>query len=191
MTGLWCVAQHPECSFRRTAHRSGFREPGLLSIARAFGFQSERVKSAGEFRATFASAVKSRVPWMVVVDSDAIGPENDLRRTGGRRPLPASTNRLCPRAARIPEHLTKSSCSDRGTSICRSSAIHRISTGLSAASATRLPFVQLSFEICWHSTSILARGRRKSSESCGSSSARRFTFSISCRTATTTSNGSP
>ena len=51
-----------------------FESPDFVAIARAFGFQSERVKSAGEFRATFATAVKSRVPWMVVVDSNAIGP---------------------------------------------------------------------------------------------------------------------
>jgi acetolactate synthase-1/2/3 large subunit len=32
------------------------------------------VKSAEEFRRMFSQAVKSREPWMVVVDSNAIGP---------------------------------------------------------------------------------------------------------------------
>jgi acetolactate synthase-1/2/3 large subunit len=50
------------------------RSPDFVVVARAFGFQSERIKSAEEFRAAFSRAVKSREPWMVVVDSNAIGP---------------------------------------------------------------------------------------------------------------------
>lgn len=48
--------------------------PDYVTVARAFGFQSERVRSAEEFRKTFAEAVQSRKPWMIVVDSNAIGP---------------------------------------------------------------------------------------------------------------------
>jgi acetolactate synthase I/II/III large subunit len=51
-----------------------FRSPDFVGIARAFGFESERVKSANEFRSAFSNAVQSRKPWMVVVDSNAIGP---------------------------------------------------------------------------------------------------------------------
>jgi acetolactate synthase-1/2/3 large subunit len=51
-----------------------FQSPDFVSIARAFGFASERVKSVQEFEAAFSKAVKSREPWMVVVDSNAIGP---------------------------------------------------------------------------------------------------------------------
>jgi acetolactate synthase-1/2/3 large subunit len=51
-----------------------FLSPDFVGIARAFGFKSERVTSAERFRETFSTAVKSREPWMVVVDSDAIGP---------------------------------------------------------------------------------------------------------------------
>jgi len=51
-----------------------FQSPDFVSIARAFGLGSERVKSAQEFGAAFSKAVKSREPWMVVVDSNAIGP---------------------------------------------------------------------------------------------------------------------
>jgi acetolactate synthase-1/2/3 large subunit len=48
--------------------------PDFVGIARAFGLQSERVASAEDFRRAFSKAVKSREPWMVVVDSNAIGP---------------------------------------------------------------------------------------------------------------------
>lgn len=48
--------------------------PDFTAIARAFGFQSERVRSAEEFRSAFARAIQSRQPWMVVVDSNSIGP---------------------------------------------------------------------------------------------------------------------
>jgi len=51
-----------------------FRSPDFKGIARAFGFQSERATSVEEFRAAFSAAVKSREPWMVVIDSNAIGP---------------------------------------------------------------------------------------------------------------------
>jgi len=51
-----------------------FQSPDFVGIARAFGFETERVRSSEEFGSAFASAVKSRKPWMVVVDSNAIGP---------------------------------------------------------------------------------------------------------------------
>lgn len=50
------------------------QSPDYVALARAFGFNSERVRSADEFRSAFSQAVKSREPWMVVVDSTAIGP---------------------------------------------------------------------------------------------------------------------
>jgi acetolactate synthase I/II/III large subunit len=64
----------------QNAHFEGRRigvdleSPDFVAIARAFRFQSERVKSASEFKRAFTTAVKSREPWMVVVDSNAIGP---------------------------------------------------------------------------------------------------------------------
>jgi acetolactate synthase-1/2/3 large subunit len=51
-----------------------FQSPDFVAIARAFGFYSERVKSADGFRKVFSKAVQSREPSMVVVDSDSIGP---------------------------------------------------------------------------------------------------------------------
>jgi acetolactate synthase I/II/III large subunit len=51
-----------------------FQSPDFVSIARAFGFESERVRSSEEFRSAFSKAVKSSQPWMVVVDSNSIGP---------------------------------------------------------------------------------------------------------------------
>ena len=50
------------------------QSPDFVAVARAFGFDSERVRSAEEFRRSFATAVKARRPWMIVVDSNAIGP---------------------------------------------------------------------------------------------------------------------
>src|SRR5262249_6150273 len=50
------------------------RSPDFVTVARAFGFQSEGVRSAQEFRIAFQRAVKSREPWVVVVDSNSIGP---------------------------------------------------------------------------------------------------------------------
>ena len=50
------------------------RSPDFVGVARAFGFQADRVRSAEEFRRTLSTAVKERAPWMVVVDSNAIGP---------------------------------------------------------------------------------------------------------------------
>ena len=50
------------------------RSPDFVEVARAFGFVSERVRSAQEFRQAFSTAVKAHQPWMVVVDSNAIGP---------------------------------------------------------------------------------------------------------------------
>jgi acetolactate synthase-1/2/3 large subunit len=57
-------------------HRIGvdLQSPDFVGIARAFGFQSQRVKSAVEFREAFSKAVRSKEPWVVVVDSNAIGP---------------------------------------------------------------------------------------------------------------------
>jgi acetolactate synthase-1/2/3 large subunit len=49
------------------------QSPDFVSVARAFGLHSERVRSAGDFRKTFSAAVKSREPWMLVVDSNSIG----------------------------------------------------------------------------------------------------------------------
>src|SRR5207247_313675 len=40
-----------------------FQSPDFVAIAGAFGFQSERVRSAAEFRGTFSEAVKSRESW--------------------------------------------------------------------------------------------------------------------------------
>ena len=48
--------------------------PDFVAIARAFGFRSQRIKSVAEFRSTFQGAVTSRQPWMIVIDSAAIGP---------------------------------------------------------------------------------------------------------------------
>jgi len=48
--------------------------PDFVVVARAFGFKSERVKSVDEFRKVFGEAVGSREPWMIVVDSNSIGP---------------------------------------------------------------------------------------------------------------------
>jgi acetolactate synthase-1/2/3 large subunit len=50
------------------------QSPDFVSVARAFGFESERVRSAEEFRRAFSKAVQSREPSMVVVDSNSIGP---------------------------------------------------------------------------------------------------------------------
>jgi len=48
--------------------------PDFVAVARGFGFESERVRSCAQFGSAFARAVKSRKPWMVVVDSNSIGP---------------------------------------------------------------------------------------------------------------------
>jgi acetolactate synthase-1/2/3 large subunit len=50
------------------------QSPDFVEIARGFGFQTDRAQSSEQFRGLFAKAVKSREPWVVVVDSDAIGP---------------------------------------------------------------------------------------------------------------------
>ena len=50
------------------------RSPDYVEVARGFGFSSERAKSPEEFRSLFAKAVKARKPWMIVVDSNSIGP---------------------------------------------------------------------------------------------------------------------
>jgi acetolactate synthase-1/2/3 large subunit len=48
--------------------------PDFVTVARAFGWESERVRSGKDFRRVFPKAVASRKPWMIVVDSNAIGP---------------------------------------------------------------------------------------------------------------------
>jgi acetolactate synthase-1/2/3 large subunit len=64
----------------QNAHFDGRRigvdlqSPDYVTVGRGFGFNSERVRSVEEFRKAFSQAVKSREPWMVVVDSNAIGP---------------------------------------------------------------------------------------------------------------------
>ena len=50
------------------------QSPDFVALARAFGFTSERVRSAEGFRKHFAEATKARSPWMIVVDSNSIGP---------------------------------------------------------------------------------------------------------------------
>src|SRR5215468_5451337 len=37
--------------------------PDFVALSHAFGFASRRVKSAGEFRSTFAEAIEARKPW--------------------------------------------------------------------------------------------------------------------------------
>jgi acetolactate synthase-1/2/3 large subunit len=54
------------------------RSPDFVAVARSFGFSSERVRSAEEFRRTFSSAVEARQPCMIVVDSNAIGPMRQI-----------------------------------------------------------------------------------------------------------------
>jgi acetolactate synthase-1/2/3 large subunit len=64
----------------QSAHFEGRRigvdlqSPDFVEVAKGFGFNSQRVKSADHFRRVFSEAVKAREPWMVVVDSNAIGP---------------------------------------------------------------------------------------------------------------------
>ncbi len=60
--------------FERRTIGVELQSPDFAAIARAFGFDSERVRSVEEFRRAFATAVKSRQPSVIVVDSDAIGP---------------------------------------------------------------------------------------------------------------------
>jgi acetolactate synthase-1/2/3 large subunit len=50
------------------------QSPDFTAVARAFGFQAERVRSAEDFRKAFAGAVDSNEPWMIVIDSNSIGP---------------------------------------------------------------------------------------------------------------------
>ena len=50
------------------------QSPDFVAVARAFGFTSERVRSPEEFRKVLSTALKERQPWMIVVDSNAIGP---------------------------------------------------------------------------------------------------------------------
>ena len=52
--------------------------PDFVAIARAFGFGADRVRSVEESRKAFQQAIKSRQPWMVVVDSNAIGPMKEI-----------------------------------------------------------------------------------------------------------------
>jgi acetolactate synthase-1/2/3 large subunit len=50
------------------------KSPDFVAVARGFGFTSERVQAVQDFRRVFSSAVKTRQPWVIVVDSNAIGP---------------------------------------------------------------------------------------------------------------------
>jgi acetolactate synthase-1/2/3 large subunit len=50
------------------------QSPDFVRLALAFGLSSKRVGSAQEFRSAFSAAVKAREPWMIVVDSNSIGP---------------------------------------------------------------------------------------------------------------------
>jgi acetolactate synthase-1/2/3 large subunit len=54
------------------------RSPDFVRLAESFGFVSERVKTAEDFRRAFSAAVKARQPWMIVVDSNAIGPMKQI-----------------------------------------------------------------------------------------------------------------
>ena len=54
------------------------RSPDFVRLAESFGFVSERVKTAEDFRRAFSTAVKARQPWMIVVDSNAIGPMKQI-----------------------------------------------------------------------------------------------------------------
>jgi acetolactate synthase-1/2/3 large subunit len=54
------------------------QSPDYVEVALGFGFNSERVRSAEEFRIVFSKAVKSRQPWMIVVDSNSIGPMRQI-----------------------------------------------------------------------------------------------------------------
>jgi acetolactate synthase-1/2/3 large subunit len=64
----------------QNAHFDGRRigvdlqSPDYVAVARGFGFHAECVKSAQEFQRILARAMESREPWMIVVDSNAIGP---------------------------------------------------------------------------------------------------------------------
>ena len=46
----------------------------LVVVALALAVLGDRVGSAQEFRSAFSTAVKAREPWMIVVDSNSIGP---------------------------------------------------------------------------------------------------------------------
>jgi acetolactate synthase-1/2/3 large subunit len=64
----------------QNAHFEGRRigvdlqSPDYVAVARGFGFNSDRVETPRDFRTAFSNAVKSRVPWLIVVDSNSIGP---------------------------------------------------------------------------------------------------------------------
>jgi acetolactate synthase-1/2/3 large subunit len=64
----------------QNAHFEGRRigvdlqSPDYEAVAKAFGFNSVRVKTPWDFRTAFSEAVKSRAPWLIVVNSNSIGP---------------------------------------------------------------------------------------------------------------------
>jgi acetolactate synthase-1/2/3 large subunit len=64
----------------QNAHFEGRRigvdlqSPDYVAVARGFGLDSDRVKTAREFRTAFSAAVQSRAPRLIVVDSNSIGP---------------------------------------------------------------------------------------------------------------------
>jgi acetolactate synthase-1/2/3 large subunit len=50
------------------------QSPDFVAAGQAFGFNSSRVKSVQEFEKHFATAVNSGEPWLIVIDSESIGP---------------------------------------------------------------------------------------------------------------------
>jgi acetolactate synthase-1/2/3 large subunit len=64
----------------QNAHFEGRRigvdlqSPDYEAVAKGFGFNSGRVKTPRDFRTTFSEALKSQAPWLIVVDSNSIGP---------------------------------------------------------------------------------------------------------------------
>jgi len=105
----------------QNAHFDGKRigvelqSPDFVAIGRAFGFESVRVQSTGGFRWAFEEAVKSPAPWLIVVDSNAIGPMKKIFAgpDGGaalykpHHPLPPGEGRRREARARRGEHQEK------------------------------------------------------------------------------------
>lgn len=49
------------------------KNPDFVMLAKAMGFESEKVRSVEEFKAGLANAIASKKPYMVVVDVEAVG----------------------------------------------------------------------------------------------------------------------
>ena len=64
--------------FERRTIGVELQSPDFVAVARAFGLESERVRSAEQFRRAFATAIQARHPWMIVVDSNSIGPMKQI-----------------------------------------------------------------------------------------------------------------